>query len=184
MRKYVLGVATVLAASVTGGWFAAPGSSTDGATVKVKDGQTYAINRYAQENLRFVPGTITVTSGSTLAFTFGDKEQEPHTLTVVPKAKLPRTVAQINNCRVCQQVGTAHLKNPKDLADALTPKNPIVHWTLDKGQPGLDTTGDSLAIQSPGAHKTNSTVVSAPPGTTLYFLCVIHPWMQGRIIVR
>ncbi|MGI8421234.1 MAG: cupredoxin domain-containing protein [Gaiellaceae bacterium] len=26
--------------------------------------------------------------------------------------------------------------------------------------------------------------VSAPAGTTLYFLCAVHPWMQGKIIVK
>ena len=184
MRKWhVIAFAAVLAATVTGVGIAAAGSSTGGATVKAKDGQTYAINRYSQENLRFVPGTVSVASGSTLTFTFADKEQEPHTLTILPKAKLPRNGAQISNCRSCQ-VALGHLKNPKDLANALTPKNPIVHWTLDKGEPGLDTSGDSLAIESPGAHKSNSAVVSAPSGTTLYFLCAIHPWMQGKIIVK
>jgi len=25
--------------------------------------------------------------------------------------------------------------------------------------------------------------VTAKPGTTLYFLCAVHPWMQGKIVV-
>ena len=63
------------------------------------------------------------------------------------------------------------------------PANPIVHWTIDKGQSGLDTVGDSIAIQ-PGAHKTISATVSAPSGTRLYFVCAVHPWMQGKIVVK
>jgi plastocyanin len=41
--------------------------------------------------------------------------------------------------------------------------------------------GDSL-FQAPG--KNVSAVVSAPAGTTLYYLCAIHPWMQGKIVVK
>ena len=85
----------------------------------------------------------------------------------------------MENCRVCQVYGAPHLKNPKAPPDQ---NNPIVHWTLDKGQPGLDAVGDSLAIQ-PGAHKSIKEIVSAPAGTTLHFICAVHPWMQGQIVV-
>jgi len=162
---------------------ATPIGSRHSRQVKARGGETYRINQYAQEHLRFVPGTITVDSGSTLTFSFGDKEDEDHTLTILPKAELPRTAAQINQCEPCK-IARGHLKNPNDLADALTAKTPFVHWTLDKGRPGLDTAGDSLAIESGGAHRTNSAIVSAAPGTVLYFVCVVHPWMQGKIIVR
>ena len=181
--RYLIGPAVLLFALAAGVGVALASSSAGGAVVKAKSGQKYAINQYAQEELRFVPGTVTVASGSTLTFAFADKEQEPHTLTILSKATLPRTTAQINQCRACQ-VALGHLKNPKNQQTALTPANPIVHWTLDKGEPGLDTPGDSIAIESPGAHKSNTVVVSAPSGTTLYFVCAIHPWMQGKIIVK
>jgi len=41
--------------------------------------------------------------------------------------------------------------------------------------------GDSL-LMLPG-HSISS-VITAPPGTTLYYLCAIHPWMDGSITVR
>jgi plastocyanin len=151
-----------------------------GVTVKTKENVKIAINRYIQDDLRFTPGTVTVASGSTLTFTYSDKEDEPHTLTIVNKSDLPRTVAQVDQCKPCREYATPHLKNPKAPPGD---NNPIVHWTLNQGQPGLDAVGDSLAIQ-PGAHKRNSAVISAPSGTVLYFLCAIHPWMQGRIIVK
>jgi len=181
--RYLIGLTAIVAALAANGGFALANSSTGGATVKTLSGESYAINKYAQEKLRFAPGTVTVMSGSTLTFRFGDNEDEAHTLTILPKSKLPRTTAQINQCRPCQ-VAAQHLKNPKNEATALTPANPIIHWTLNKGQDGLDTTGDSLAIQSGGPHKTISAVVSAPSGSVLYFVCAIHPWMQGKIIVK
>jgi plastocyanin len=35
-----------------------------------------------------------------------------------------------------------------------------------------------------GRDKTNTVKVTAKPGTTLYFLCAVHPWMQGKIVVE
>jgi plastocyanin len=179
LRKwFIAGLGTVLAGAVGGG-LALASSSAGGPTIKTFASDKVVINKYVQDGDRFAPGTIKVKSGATLTFTYGDKEQEPHTLTIVPPAQLPKTVQQVENCRVCEQYAAPHLKNPKASPDE---HNPIVHWTLDKGQPGLDTVGDSLAIQ-PGAHKTISAVVSAPAGTTLNYICAVHPWMQGKIVV-
>jgi plastocyanin len=179
--RYLLGLVGVLAVASVAVSTALASSGTGGATVKVKETVKFAINKYIQDGLRFVPGTVTVSSGSTLVFTYSDKEQDPHTLTIVPQAELPRTLAQLNGpCKPCRKYATPHLKNPHAPPG---PGNPIIHWTLNQGQPGLDSVGDSLAIQ-PGAHKRNSAVVSAPAGTVLYFMCAVHPWMQGKIIVK
>jgi plastocyanin len=151
------------------------------AVVKVFGGEKVAINRYFQDEMRFSPGTVTVTSGSTLTFQYGDKEEEPHTLTIVPEGLLPKTTGQVMDWKVCEKYATPHLKNPKAEPG---PANPIVHWMLNKGQPGLDTVGDSIAIQPDPKHKSISVPVSAKPGTTLYFVCAVHPWMQGKIVVK
>jgi len=82
---------------------------------------------------------------------------------------------------VCESEATPHLKNPKAPPDD---NNPIVRWVLNKGQDGLDTVGDSIAIGPDPKHKKISVKVSAAPGTTLYFICAVHPWMQGKIVVK
>ena len=170
------GAAGVLAATA-----AAATEHQSGARIRVLDGTKVSINRFLQDNLHFTPGTITVRSGSELTFSYGDKgQQDPHTITIVPKGSLPRTPQQVFNCRICQQLATPHLKNPKAPP---SDTNTIVHFTLNKGQPGLDTVGDSIAIAPKGAHRTHSIVVSAPAGTTLRFVCAVHPWMQGTIRV-
>jgi plastocyanin len=178
MRR-LLGVlaCSVIAAAVPA--LPAVGATSSGVVVKAFGGEKYAINRYAQEDMRFKPGTIRVKSGELLTFEYGDREMEPHTLTIVPKALLPKTAAQIDQCSVCRRYATPHLKNPHAPPGE---GNPIAHWVLNKGQAGLDEVGDSVAIQ-PGAHKKISIRVTAPAGTTLYFICAVHPWMQGRIQV-
>lgn len=51
---------------------------------------------------------------------------------------------------------------------------------VDVGGPGLDSPGDSLFFDD----ESISATVTAPAGTTLLYLCAIHPWMQGEIAVR
>lgn len=175
-------VIAVVAASVYAS-VALTATHASGVTILAKDtGVTFSPNKYIQDNMAFSPGTATVKSGGSVTFKFSDaKSMEPHTLTIVKKSDLPTTGAQVENCAACQRYATPHLKNPKAPPDQ---NNPIVHWTLNKGKPGLDVPGDSVAIQEPGPHKSVTVEVSAPAGTTLYFLCAVHPWMQGKIVVK
>jgi hypothetical protein len=52
---------------------------------------------------------------------------------------------------------------------------------VDVNKPGVDGPGDSYFI-APTAKKLTFKV-TAKKGTTLYFLCAIHPWMQAKVIV-
>lgn len=176
-RKW-LGAAVALGAGAS--LLAGGASAADGATIKTIETPKVAINKYLQIGLRFAPGTITVKSGSMLTLTEVGKQDEPHTLTIVPRASLPKTVAQVENCGICQRLATPHLKNPKAPPDD---KNPIVHFVLNKGGAGLDAVGDSIAVLPQGPHKSTSIKVTAPAGTTLDYICAVHPWMQGRITV-
>jgi plastocyanin len=184
--RFVVGFATVVACAASFAAFALGSQARphqNGVVVLAKDkGVTFAPNRFIQDNVFFAPGRVRVRSGDSLTFKFGDaKAMEPHTLTIVKKGDVPKTGAQVENCKPCERYATPHLKHPKAPPDQ---NNPIVHWTLNKGQPGLDTVGDSIAIQQPGPHKSITAQVTAPAGTTLYFLCAVHPWMQGKIVVR
>jgi plastocyanin len=38
-------------------------------------------------------------------------------------------------------------------------------------------------LTSKGPHKQATVVISAFAGTTLYYICALHPWMQGKIVV-
>jgi hypothetical protein len=77
----------------------------------------------------------------------------------VARASLSKTVAQVENCGVCQRLATPHLKNPKAPPDE---KNPIVHFVLNKGGAGLDVVGDSIAVLPQGPHRSTSIKVTAP----------------------
>ena len=174
----------VLAAAAGSGGRSA---SSCGATVKVTDHERYVVNKYLQDAMRYVPGSTTIRSGCSLTFEFATPGQnDPHSLSVVKRADLPRTDAQMEACPVCKEIKSQHVGDPTLPAG---PKNPILHWTVNVGKPGLDAPGDSLGIfesakkGAPPGHQKVTVRVSAPAGTTLYFMCGMHPWMQGKVVV-
>jgi plastocyanin len=181
-RCFVRGTAAVFTALAA---FAAnPAIASDhaaGLTIKATDkGVTFVPNKSVKDSMFFSPAAASVNSGDTLTFEYdGKPSDEPHTITIVNQKDVPKTAAEVNNCMVCQKLSSGHLKNPKAPPG---PANDIAHWTLDKGQPGLDGVGDSIAIER-AKHKSISIKVTAPAGTTLYFVCAVHPWMQGKITV-
>jgi plastocyanin len=160
--------------------------SACGATVKVTDKMKFVINRYVQDEMRFDPGTVSLKSGCMMTFEFATPGQsDAHSLSIVKASDLPKTAAQMENCKICGQIGARHVAHP---GQPPGPKNPIVHWIVNVGKPGLDGPGDSVGILeakgAPPGHKSVTVPVSAAPGTTLYFMCGLHPWMQGKIVVK
>ena len=142
--------------------------------VKTPGKVSFVKNQYVKDTVRFAPGVITVESGGTVVFKKTDKDPEPHTVTISTKADLPTGFEE--RCKPCE-IASGHLKNPKN------EESGIKTYVLDKGQPGFDVEGDSVVLAPKGPHKTASVVISAPAGSTLYFVCAIHPWMQGEIRV-
>jgi plastocyanin len=129
-------------------------------------------NAMVQATLRFTPGMIKVASGEQLTWTHDDNTPEPHTVTVVEAFPEP-TLDAIFACGApggpCEIALTAHFAGG------------VFHPVVEAGAPGLDAPGDSLFL----ADDTSVTAtVSAPSGTTLLYLCAIHPWMQGTIAVQ
>jgi plastocyanin len=125
-------------------------------------------NAMVQATLRFTPGMIRVASGDEVTFTYADGSGAPHTATIV-EAFPGATLEEIFGCgspgEPCAEALAAH--------GAFGP-------VVDEGADGFNEPGDSLFFL-PG--QTISADVTAPSGTTLLYLCAIHPWMQGEIVV-
>ena len=68
----------------------------------------------------------------------------------------------------------------RSCADALAAHN-VSGAVVDPGDDGFNEPGDSLLF-FPG--KSISADLTAAPGTTLKYLCAVHPWMQGQITVN
>jgi plastocyanin len=162
--------------------------------VKVVDTSAVKINRYFEMGMHFSPGKVSVQSGCKLTFEYDPSMPaamlamaDPHTLTIASASQLPKTLDQVENCQAACGPALGHLKNPKDPEAAGSPANPIVSWVLHAGKPTTQMTiggiGDSVAIVPTKAHRAITVTVTAASGTTLHFLCAVHPWMQGEIVV-
>jgi hypothetical protein len=114
------------------------------------------------------------------------KQVGPHTFSLVTKSSLPKTKPAEKSCftpkHICFAIAEWQHFNPKTEKVGLN--------TVKAGAPGWDTSGNATGTTGDswftgetksGTHITQ--VVSAKAGTTLYFMCAIHPWMQGAIKV-
>jgi hypothetical protein len=104
----------------------------------------------------------------------------PHTFSLVERDQLPRTRDELKKCGnfkiVCKDIGIAHDAGPGGVSIR----------DVENGAAGWDATFDG---QSAGdswytdeLDETTSRVVSAGPGN-LWFMCAIHPDMQGKVKV-
>jgi len=178
-----------------------PTTAANGCTGVVIDQSIFATDHYAPNKAIYVhhDGWITVK----------DTTQDTHSFTLVQGSLLPKTVAAVNNCglpppapvTICLVVLGAHL--PGAAPPTVTPPysnscvavaSPAAYQCVDGGvglpngspfphfnTPFTMTTGGDSIILFPG--DSFSVQITAPAGTVLHFMCVIHPWMQGEIIV-
>ncbi|HEU4736158.1 MAG TPA: hypothetical protein VFS48_03910 [Solirubrobacterales bacterium] len=107
------------------------------------------------------------------------KQVGPHTFSLVTKGSLPKTQKARQTCFTPQHICMAIAKWHGVKGNGPVKVNPV-----EVGLEGWDTMGsvskkgDSWFTGSkPGTSITQK--VTAAPGSKLYFLCAIHPWMQG-----
>ena len=168
---FVLAAAAALTLAVS----ATAGGASNGRTVKTEGDEKFVPNAKVEVTLKFAPGHITIKSGETLTLVHSDKTEDPHTLSIVSKDQVPGSVADVFNCgspgTVCDQVFQVFTGQPDGSI-----------FVNDPGTAeGLDAPYDSLFVL-PG--ESVSAPVTAPSGSTLYFICAIHAWMQGEIDVQ
>ncbi|HEX6713765.1 MAG TPA: hypothetical protein VF066_10280 [Thermoleophilaceae bacterium] len=170
-----LGVSGVAVAANT----AAVPTST---TVKQKTSFKFVPNRYIQDGLRFDKDIYKVKSGGTVNFVFTETDEGPHTLTIVRKKDVPKTPRALFGSPVLKKLATAH--GAEENSDAPPKFQFLENGVGENGTvPKLDKPGDSGVFMTNKKGEKISFKVGAKKGTDLYFLCLIHPWMQGEIEV-
>jgi hypothetical protein len=144
-------------------------------TVYMKDGKG---------GLRFeAPKTIIAGEELEVLNQTNPKQVGPHTFSLVTKGSIPKTPKARQTCftpkHICMSI--AHWHGVKG-------NGPVKVNPVEAGLEGWDTlgsitkTGDSWFTGS----KPNTSIVqkvSAAAGTSIYFMCAIHPWMHGSIEV-
>ena len=174
---FVLATAVVVTASTVGAGMALAGEDAGprgpvggGGAIQTRGTERIEPNELIYSTFHFSPEKAVVDSGQGLRFVHNDQAQEPHTATIVERADLPTDFMETFGCRVCNQALRAHFGG-----GALTRKVDV------DGDGGLSAPGDSLFF---GPGESISRQVTAPSGTKLFYLCAIHPWRQGKIVVN
>jgi hypothetical protein len=126
----------------------------------------------------------TVTQGDELEVVndTNPKQVGPHSFSLVTKGSQPKTGPARKNCftpnHICLSIAKWHGFNPKTEKISVNP--------AEAGPEGWSTMGstskkgDSWFTEKKG--ESLAQLVSAQP-QTLYFMCAVHPWMQGKINV-
>jgi hypothetical protein len=138
-------------------------------------------NRYIQDGLRWNKDVYKIKSGGTMTVINTAAGEGPHTFSVVKKKDLPKNAKEMEKCAICQKLGEAHGADPNSDAP---PKFPFLENGVGQKTPPLvDRPGDS-GVTGPGKKGESIDLkVTAKPGTKLYFICLIHPWMQAVLNV-
>jgi hypothetical protein len=174
-KLLVLPVTVVAVAGVAvGSAVAAGGAAPKVDKIKIVSSIKVKPGFYIQDMLRFTPYKSSVKSGGTISLT-GNKaslSEGPHTFSLVKKSQLPLTAKAIQNCKVCGQLAQEHGADPNSEAP---PTKPLVD-----GGDGFNKPLDSVFFDGTAL----KLKVTAKKGSTLYFMCAVHPWMQGSVTVK
>ncbi len=177
MKKLLM--ITVMAIAIVATGRPSTVSADNDKNVEVKGLETFEGNALFLSNLRFVPKNIKVEKGNTVTWKDDALTSVPHTITIFDPTVLPVDFATAYICNwdkrilgvdgPCLQFMDAH--------GGIPPSTPVVN----AGRNGLDVAGDSIFLPPNGSL---SAQVTAAPGTTLHYVCIIHPWMQGSITIE
>lgn len=170
-RRLMVAVAAiaVLGASTTGA-VAAKKSKPPAKTIRIVGKTVFKPGKSVTDNQRFQSRTVQAKSGGTISFVNKAKTQDPHTISFV------NTLPKSFDCEECGAIEESHALDP----NTGEPTQPVVD-----GGDGFNTAGDSIVVAPPGAPQgaSGEINITAPAGSTLKFMCIIHPWMQGKLKV-
>ena len=167
----------MLSAAATAAVPALAASSPKHAKLVAKGGASFKPNQFVKDGQRWVPGTVVIASGGTLKLSSKTTTGDPHTFSIVKKSDVPRTLNQVFDCSICNTIAQSHGVDP----NGPPPSGPPPITTVDVHNDGFNEPGDSQFVPPRG---TVNVHITAKRGTTLHFICIIHPWMQGVVKVK
>jgi plastocyanin len=127
-------------------------------------------NKHGVELFAMFPSSLTVKAGTVVTFTMSKDSLETHTATFGPKGYLNA---------LANGFGSPKPPIPGNAVYPSDPVKPIVLTATSHGN-GFANTG---ALSKGNPNGTSSTIQFNQAGT-YHFICLIHPFMQGEIIVK
>lgn len=171
-----IGVAALAAVGLTGASAQAGGERAT---------ETATINIVLEGKDMFFDGPGRIEAGTKLEIVNLTDPQEvgPHTFSLVKRSALPETKEEVKGCEkklegACGKIFKAHKVNFE--------KETVGKLNVDAGGKGWDTSfgkkGDSWFTFAEDESETRK--LTADAGKKLWYLCAIHPFMQGKITVE
>jgi plastocyanin len=173
-------------------------------TATITGKNLFVVNRLGGADYKF-PDVIFIGPGGTI--TFQNKSDDFHTITFVNKADEPTTADQANNCGVCNEVNnlyglggsgppaTLQIVNGDPAGTGVGP-DPAVPGGIGPfglsarevqfAHPATPAFGGDSSTIAPASASVGLTArtIKAPTTPGVYrYMCTLHPWMQGKIIV-
>ena len=135
--------------------------------------------------LRFV-APKTIVSGESLEVlnTTNPKQVGPHTFSLVRKGYVPKNAKRAQSS--ASRRNTSASRSPTGTGSKARDRRPSQPGRSRPRRLGHDGHPDQegrLLVHRPEAEGLVHAGVSAAPGTTIYFVCAVHPWMHGSIEV-
>jgi len=152
------------------------GRCAGGSEGKIVGGVEVTIGKRISDTQRFKKRKIKVHSGGTLTIVNKAKSEEPHTFSLLNKEARPDSAEELFACEACDALIRQHDTNGDEEPDALT---------VNAGAEGFDSPGYSQFIAPPDAPGDQATLnITAPAGTRVFGICLIHPWRRGKVVVK
>jgi plastocyanin len=174
-RKYaragVAAVAAIVAVAVAVPALA--GSPPARVTQPIVGGPKFVPNRLIGDTMHFKKDRLVVRNGGTI--TLVDRTKAPHSFSLVRKNQVPRTARGVDACfekGPCGPLAVDHGAVNPQTGEEQDPTTPLVN----KGKAGFNRPGDSQLVPPGGQAK-----VKVTGDGPLYYICALHPWMQGAI---
>jgi hypothetical protein len=178
LRALVLAVSVAALTLVIGG-------STAAAAVPTGNTETIAME-FTKGKIKFTgPSSVTVGDQLEIVNNTNPKQVGPHTFSLVTQGALPKTPKARKGCfapkHICLAIAIWHGFNPKtERISKNVAKAGPAGWSTMGNATGKK--GDSWFTEKKG--ETFSQEVTAQADTTLYYLCAVHPFMQGKVNVE
>jgi plastocyanin len=172
-RVGLAAVVVLVAAAVAVPAFAATPPSR--VVQKIVGGGKFVPNRFVSDTMHFKKDVVRIRKGGRIVLV--DTTHNAHTFSIVRKRQQPSTLKAVDNCfgkGPCDEIAIAHGAVNPQTGEEQEPTKPRVNV----GKAGFNKPGDSIVIP-PNGRRT----VRVTADRDLYYICAIHPWMQGKIDV-
>lgn len=181
MRRVAIFAATILVGLSSSVML---GSAAGDRSVTIRGTERFVPNTLINADFRFSPGPLSVKSGDSV--TWNNTTNDGHSISIVDSQ--PATIQEVFGCGApgtpCAPILQCHFPNGFGAPPVIDCGN--------AGNGELKASGDSFLIGCDLAlvgcqvplPTTRTMRVTAPAGTRLLYMCVIHPWMQGEIDVN